>query len=97
MSQKKCQSKLPPHSTVESGRVGPVTDLSKWRLSSVKGRQTWVYDEEGESKREPTFIEMHALGLDTVRLCTVCIGCLATGGYKYGLNCLLSPMGPETG
>lgn len=73
MSQNECQNKVPPHLTAESARIGPVTDLSKWRLRSVKGRQTWFYDEDGESKRESTFIEMHALGLDTVRpsLCIV--------------------------
>ena len=46
--------------------VGPVTDLTKWRLTSVRGRQTWSYDEEGASGREPNFIERHAVGLDTV-------------------------------
>ena len=52
--------------------VGPVTDLTKWRLTSHRGRQTWQYEEEEEEEEEesvrrgPSFIEMHALGLDTV-------------------------------
>ena len=43
-----------------------VTDLSKWRLKNVCGRQTWHYDEEGKWGREQTLFERHALGLDTV-------------------------------
>ncbi|XP_062504233.1 lanosterol synthase-like isoform X2 [Corticium candelabrum] len=42
-----------------------VTDLSKWRLKNVCGRQTWHYDEEGKWGREQTLFERHALGLDT--------------------------------
>lgn len=47
--------------------VGPVTDLSRWRLRCERGRQTWVYLEEGEEEREQSFIELHSLGMDTVR------------------------------
>ena len=47
-------------------RVGPVTDLTRWRLTNERGRQTWEYDEEGHSEREPNFVECHALGLDIV-------------------------------
>ena len=55
-------------------RVGPVTDLSKWRLCcNEKGRQRWMFV-EGEveeedlrgTEREQDFIELHGLGLDTV-------------------------------
>ena len=49
-------------------RVGPATDLTKWRLTNERGRQTWEYDEHGLSAREPNFVERHALGLDLVRL-----------------------------
>ena len=51
-------------------RVAPVTDLTKWRLTNERGRQTWRYDDEegaGSSGRGPNFVERHALGLDTVR------------------------------
>ena len=47
-------------------RVGPVTDLTCWRLANERGRQTWEYDEQGHSGREPNFVERHALGLDIV-------------------------------
>ena len=48
--------------------IGPVTDVTKWRLRCEKGRQIWEYDELGNSKRDQNFIEKHALGLDTVCL-----------------------------
>jgi hypothetical protein len=52
----------------EAARVGPATDLSKWRLHCDRGRQTWEYlEEEGVENREQSFIERHSLGLDTVR------------------------------
>ena len=53
---------------VHRGSIGPVTDVTKWRLRCEKGRQTWEYDELGNSKRDQSFIEKHALGLDTVCL-----------------------------
>lgn len=44
------------------------TDLSRWRLSNVNGRQTWRYVPDGEEPdRAQTMLEKHALGLDTVR------------------------------
>ncbi len=52
-------------------KVGPVTNLRRWRLTSVLGRQTWAYageeeeEEEAEGK-EQSFAELHSLGLDTV-------------------------------
>ncbi len=51
-----------------SRSIGPVTDLTKWRLYSVRGRQTWVYEEseEEDGRRDQNFIEKHSLGLDTV-------------------------------
>ena len=51
------------------GPVGPLTDVTKWRLRCERGRQTWEYDELGESGREQNFIEKHALGMDTVSRC----------------------------
>ena len=48
--------------------VGPATDLTRWRLHSVKGRQTWLYEDGEGVKREQSFIERHSLGLDTVSL-----------------------------
>ena len=47
-------------------RVGAVTDLTRWRLTNERGRQTWEYDEEEHSERQPNFVERHALGLDIV-------------------------------
>lgn len=51
---------------VQRDLIGPVTNVTKWRLHCEKGRQTWEYDELGNSKREQNFIEKHALGMDTV-------------------------------
>lgn len=45
------------------------TDLSRWRLTVAKGRQTWKYieeDETEEEQRDINFIERHFLGLDKV-------------------------------
>uniref|UniRef100_A0A8C2ZMM7 Terpene cyclase/mutase family member n=1 Tax=Cyclopterus lumpus TaxID=8103 RepID=A0A8C2ZMM7_CYCLU len=43
------------------------TDLSRWRLSSVEGRQTWCYvGDQDPPDREQTMLEAHSLGLDTV-------------------------------
>ena len=49
---------------------GNSTDLHRWRLKCERGRQTWDYDHEGRSGREPNLVERHALGLDTVK-CTI--------------------------
>jgi len=61
-------------------REGPATDLTKWRLCcNAKGRQRWVYVEEQRSEaeeredvrvanRDLDFIEVHSLGLDSVRI-----------------------------
>eukprot|EP00058_Branchiostoma_floridae_P020672 XP_002606162.1 hypothetical protein BRAFLDRAFT_92029 [Branchiostoma floridae] len=47
-------------------KTEPVTDLTRWRLSNVGGRQTWRYYGEGETpEREQNMVERHALGLDT--------------------------------
>ncbi|XP_051937890.1 lanosterol synthase isoform X2 [Hippocampus zosterae] len=49
-------------------KTEPATDLSRWRLSNVEGRQTWSYIEDGGSpKREQTILEAHSLGLDTTK------------------------------
>lgn len=48
-------------------KTEPVTDLSRWRLTNVEGRQTWRYVEDEETPdREQTMLEAHSLGLDTV-------------------------------
>ena len=44
----------------------PATDLTRWRLSNVKGRQTWRHTEDGEPTRESNFVEKHALGMELV-------------------------------
>lgn len=44
------------------------TDLTKWRLKNERGRQTWWYDANGEFVRDSNFVELHSLGLDTVRM-----------------------------
>lgn len=43
------------------------TDLTKWRLKNERGRQTWWYDVNGDFGRDSNFVELHSLGLDTVR------------------------------
>lgn len=44
-----------------------VTDLTRWRLTTVDGRQTWHYIPEGQPvDREQTALERHSVGLDTV-------------------------------
>lgn len=50
-----------PHRTL------PATDLTRWRLTNVDGRQTWRYldDKELSSAREQTVLEKHSLGLAT--------------------------------
>lgn len=48
-------------------KTEPATDLSRWRLTNVEGRQTWRYVEDHETPdREQTMLEAHSLGLDTV-------------------------------
>ena len=42
----------------------PATDLTRWQLTCVKGRQTWSYIPQGE-KVEQTLLEKHSLGLET--------------------------------
>jgi len=51
-----------PHTTQ------PATDLTRWRLTCVEGRQTWRYISAvgDEQEHEQTFLEKHFLGLDTV-------------------------------
>ncbi|XP_022083175.1 lanosterol synthase-like [Acanthaster planci] len=46
-------------------KTQPVTDLTRWRLSNVDGRQCWRYIEEGQPiEREQNFVEKFSLGLD---------------------------------
>lgn len=48
-------------------KTEPATDLSRWRLSNVEGRQTWRYVEDQDAPDRPqTMLEAHSLGLDTV-------------------------------
>jgi len=50
-------------------RTEPTTDLSRWRLTNVEGRQSWNYLEDQDTPdREQTMVEAHSLGLDTVGL-----------------------------
>uniref|UniRef100_A0AAX7U4N6 Terpene cyclase/mutase family member n=1 Tax=Astatotilapia calliptera TaxID=8154 RepID=A0AAX7U4N6_ASTCA len=47
-------------------KTEPATDLSRWRLTNVEGRQTWRYLEDQETAdREQRMLEAHSLGLDT--------------------------------
>ncbi|XP_037685834.1 lanosterol synthase isoform X3 [Choloepus didactylus] len=46
-------------------KTEPATDLSRWRLSSEEGRQSWTYLPEGAPGRGQTGLEAHSLGLDT--------------------------------
>uniref|UniRef100_A0A3B3CSF5 Terpene cyclase/mutase family member n=1 Tax=Oryzias melastigma TaxID=30732 RepID=A0A3B3CSF5_ORYME len=47
-------------------KTEPATDLSRWRLTNVEGRQTWSYVEEQDTPdREQTMLEAFSLGLDT--------------------------------
>lgn len=48
-------------------KTDPATDLSRWRLTNVEGRQTWHYVEDQDAPdREQTMLEAYSLGLDTV-------------------------------
>uniref|UniRef100_A0A8C9ZEV6 Terpene cyclase/mutase family member n=1 Tax=Sander lucioperca TaxID=283035 RepID=A0A8C9ZEV6_SANLU len=48
-------------------KTEPATDLSRWRLTNVEGRQTWCYVEDQDTPdRKQTMLEAHSLGLDTV-------------------------------
>ncbi|XP_070566081.1 lanosterol synthase-like [Ptychodera flava] len=57
--------------TYKRRRGGPyktkaATDLTRWRLKNVEGRQTWQYIENSKKPdREQTMLELHSLGLDT--------------------------------
>ncbi|XP_050388661.2 lanosterol synthase isoform X1 [Patella vulgata] len=47
-------------------KTTPATDLTRWRLTNVEGRQTWYYIPDGEkAEREQTMLELYSLGLDT--------------------------------
>ncbi|MBN3308394.1 ERG7 synthase, partial [Amia calva] len=47
-------------------RSEPATDLRRWRLSNVEGRQSWSYVEDQDTAdREQTMLEAYSLGLDT--------------------------------
>uniref|UniRef100_A0A3P9A229 Terpene cyclase/mutase family member n=1 Tax=Esox lucius TaxID=8010 RepID=A0A3P9A229_ESOLU len=64
------------HSTMTEGtclrrrggpyKTEPATDLTRWRLSNVEGRQTWRFVQDSDaSDREQNMLEAHSLGLDT--------------------------------
>ncbi|GAV02159.1 hypothetical protein RvY_12758 [Ramazzottius varieornatus] len=45
-------------------KTKPATDLTRWRLTNIGGRQTWKYYETNESPpRGQSFLEKHSLGL----------------------------------
>ncbi|XP_013417878.1 lanosterol synthase-like [Lingula anatina] len=47
-------------------KTKPATDLTRWRLTNVDGRQTWRYIPDAEEpERKQTALEKHSLGLDT--------------------------------
>ncbi|XP_057401560.1 lanosterol synthase isoform X1 [Balaenoptera acutorostrata] len=47
-------------------KTEPATDLSRWRLSNERGRQTWTYFQgEEDPGRGQSGLEAHLLGLDT--------------------------------
>ncbi|XP_061091705.1 lanosterol synthase [Conger conger] len=46
-------------------KTEPATDLRRWRLQNVEGRQTWHYLEDQNSDREQSMLEAHSLGMDT--------------------------------
>lgn len=49
-------------------KTEPATDLSRWRLTNVEGRQSWHYvDDQDTPDRPQTMLEAYSLGLDTVR------------------------------
>ena len=53
-------------------KTDPATDLTRWRLTNVNGRQTWRHIPEGEEPDRPqNFVEKFALGLSIVS-----IGCI---------------------
>ncbi|KAL7985047.1 hypothetical protein Chor_003617 [Crotalus horridus] len=47
-------------------KIEPETDLTRWRLSTVEGRQKWYYVPENEEcAREQNALEAYSLGLNT--------------------------------
>ncbi|KAK7456563.1 hypothetical protein BaRGS_00039317 [Batillaria attramentaria] len=49
-------------------KTKPATDLSRWRLTCVGGRQVWHYLDDDKTDRKQTLLERHSLGLDTSEL-----------------------------
>ncbi len=48
-------------------KTKPATDLTRWRLTNVDGRQTWSYiPDEDTADRPQSMLERYSLGLDTV-------------------------------
>ncbi|ETE64198.1 Lanosterol synthase, partial [Ophiophagus hannah] len=49
-----------------ANKIEPETDLTRWRLSTVEGRQKWYYVPENEEcAREQNALEAYTLGLNT--------------------------------
>lgn len=50
-----------------SRRIDPVTDLTRWRLTSIDGRRRWHFISiDGTLEREQNVLEKYSLGLDCV-------------------------------
>lgn len=51
-------------------KTAPATDLTRWRLKSVDGRQTWHYLESDKDCQNwpQTLLDKHSIGLPTVSL-----------------------------
>lgn len=48
-------------------KTAPATDLSRWRLKNVEGRQTWHYLDTSDAQKKPqSLLEKHSIGLTTV-------------------------------
>ncbi|XP_067404681.1 lanosterol synthase-like [Emydura macquarii macquarii] len=69
-------------------KTEPVTDLTRWRLTSKEGRQTWRYLEAGEEcEREQNGLEAHFLGLDTSKFFKALPqACMAQGAALNGMR-----------
>jgi len=49
-------------------KTKPATDLTRWRLKNVEGRQRWHYLHTNQEAEEwpQSALDKHSLGLDTV-------------------------------
>ncbi|XP_077393557.1 lanosterol synthase [Festucalex cinctus] len=69
-------------------KTEPATDLRRWRLSNVEGRQTWSYMEDVDTpQRDQTMLEAHSLGLDTTKFVRDSpAACTAVDAALKGMN-----------